>query len=229
MHNLSFSLFSLSFFASVLNEADTIADAFIDKVGVSQFSLEQVREMAQSQIGDPKVVMELAMIGALRGNRPKGGDQIYLSNGDNLDQCIAKNDFYTGGGNPGGKLSLVRLSQAFAEPVVITLQKAYKLGKLKKRFPTNKLPPYLEFMGAGSLQMPPEIRQEHRMFAVEFSEVLARAKGERGKMATMLYDNMERNAEPTRKFQFRGVRLEPISRDVNTWEHLASKLHVDLI
>lgn len=217
-----------TFFASVLSEAETIADAFIDKVGVSQFSLDQVREMAQMKIGNPKVVMELAMIGALRGNRPKGGDQIYLSNGTALDRFMAENDFYTGGGNPGGKLSLVRLSQAFAEPVVLTLQKAHRLGKLKKRFPTNKLPPYLEFMGAGSLQMPPEFRMEHRIFAVEFSDVLGRAKGERGKMATMLYDNMEKNAEPTRKFQFRGIRLEPISRDVTTWEQLAHKLSVEL-
>jgi hypothetical protein len=187
-----------------------------------------VRNEAQQAIGDPKLVVELAIIGALRGNRPRDAARIMLSNGDDLEHYMIVHNFYAGGGGPGDKLSLVRLSQAFAEPVAMCLKKAFDAGKLKKRFLQNKLPPYLEFMGAGSLQMPLEFRGEHRKFAVEFSAVLLNEKGEKGTFNRRMYDSMERSAEKSRRFDFRRARLEAGTYN-GTWEDLARELAVQIV
>jgi hypothetical protein len=124
------------------------------------YSLSKIAKTAMNKIGDPKLVLELAIVGALRGNNPKDGDEIKLCNGSSLsnflDMMQRNGVFYRGreGASTQGageKLTLARLSAAFAEPVARALKKIDAEKPIEKRFRMNKLPAYYEFAGITSL------------------------------------------------------------------------------
>jgi hypothetical protein len=136
-----------------------------------------------------------------------------------LDKLETDGAFYKhkSGEGPKGALTLVRLSYAFAEPVSIAL---FNAKGIKPRFPLNRLPAHLEFMGAGSMKLPDEVRAEHRIFAAEFSNAIG------GTYKAELYDAGVRNAEATTKLK--DFNLEAASQEraalkmspVEIFEHL---------
>jgi hypothetical protein len=204
----------IAFFNQVDSVAATADANFISNIEFKGFDINTIAATAMSKIGDPKLILELAVIGALRGNHPKDSASIVLSNGSNLEAYlqdrVMDGTFHLGesagsrGKGAGGKLTLVRLSHAFAEPVISALQKVHAVRPLTKRFSVNKLPPYMEFMGAGALDLPKHLRQEHLIFAHEFSAAL-RSVG--GSFNEKLYDAACNNAVKTRKLRLDRVDL----------------------
>jgi len=141
------------------------------------YSLTKIAKKAMDKIGDPKLVLELSIIGALRGNDPKNAGDIHLCNGATLasfmDVLVKNGVLSRVGKGAGDKLTLPRLAAAFAEPVAQALKKLHSEKPLDKRFRMNKLPPYYEFSGFGTLTLPPKVRDEHRIFAHEFSKAIS--------------------------------------------------------
>ena len=197
------------FLNEVFSQATQIEAEFISSVEFGGFDLTQVQNTAMETIGNPQLCLQLAIIGAMRGNDPRDADTIRLCNGQHLRQYLDERyrdgSFARQGEKIGAKLTLARLSQAFAEPVIQALMRVHASRPLRKRFPRNKLPPYLEFMGAGSLVMPRAIRNEHRIFAQEFSEALAHVGGS---FNETIYNSMESAASEPRTRIFGSVELE---------------------
>jgi hypothetical protein len=197
------------FLNAVNTEAESITADFITGIEFQGFNIDAIRSKAQDVIGDPRLTIELAIIGAMRGNRPKDMDNIRLSNGQSLGQYLGAQSragtFHVDGeGGPKGRLTLARLSQAFAEAVIVTLMRIHQDRPLTKRFPGNRLPPYLEFMGAGSLTMPDALRAEHKRFAQEFSEALSQVGGS---FDETLYTRMSTAATDPTGLQMRNIPL----------------------
>jgi hypothetical protein len=147
------------------------------------YSLSKIAKTAMNKIGDPKLVLELAIVGALRGNNPKDGDEIKLCNGSSLsnflDMMHRNGVFHRGreGASTQGageKLTLARLSAAFAEPVARALKKIDAEKPIGKRFRMNKLPAYYEFAGFGTLRLSKKMRDEHLIFSHEFSKAIGK-------------------------------------------------------
>ena len=197
------------FLNEIFTQASQIEVEFVSSVEFGGFDLAQVQATAMDTIGNPQLCLQLAIIGAMRGNDPRDSDTIQLANGQSLrrylDERYRDGTFARQGERIGAKLTLARLSQAFAEPVIQALMRVHQRKPLRKRFPRNKLPPYLEFMGAGSLNMPREFRDEHRLFAQEFSEALAHVGGS---FNETIYNAMESSATDPRTRLFSSITLE---------------------
>merc|ERR1711977_514904 len=101
------------------------------------YSLTKIAKKAMDKIGDPKLVLELAIIGAMRGNDPKNAGDIHLCNGASLANfmdVLSKNGVLSRTGKGAGdKLTLSRLSSAFAEPVTQALKKIHSERPLQKK------------------------------------------------------------------------------------------------
>jgi len=199
------------FLAAVNTEAAAVTSDFITGIEFSGFNVEAIRAQALRIIAVTRLTIELSIVGAMRGNRPEDMDSIRLSNGQTLGAYLARQEregnFHVNGeGGPKGRLTLARLSHAFAEAVVTTLKRIHDREKpLLKRFSNNRLPPYLEFMGAGALQLPEDLRREHRVFAQEFSEALATVGGN---FDPALYAKMEAGATATTHLKLDRIRLQ---------------------
>ena len=200
-----------SFLTSMISDSESLDAAFFSDIEFQGFNLELVRQDAMRRIGDHRLVLKLAIIGAMRGNNPKDATTMKVDDRHTLEDYLTMYDFHRGGGTrPGKQLSLTRLAQAFAEPVALSLQRVHETVKpLPKRYMENRLPPYLEFMGAGALQLPPSLRVEHRIFAHEFS-ISVRSQG--GSFNRELYQRMEQNSERTRRLNLNSIKLEGPAR-----------------
>jgi hypothetical protein len=166
--------------------AENASEEFVGEVEFSGgYSLKKLAKDAMNKIGDPKLVLELAIIGAMRGNNPKDAAEIKLCNGSTLESFLdsmqrngifhrGRPGAYTQGA--GDKLTMSRLAAAFAEPVAMSLKKAHSAKPLQKRFKLNKLPPYYEFAAFGTLELSRKMRDEHLIFSHEFSKAISQGK-----------------------------------------------------
>jgi len=171
------------------------------------YSLSKIAKNAMNKIGDPKLVLELAIIGALRGNTPRDASEIKLCNGSSLANfmdMMTKNGVF--GKGPGDKLTLPRLSAAFAEPVAQALKKIHSEKPLEKRFKMNKLPPYYEFSGFGTLRLSPKMRQEHLIYSHEFSKAIG------GTLDEEIYGKMSSDAVTIRSLEVNDSELLNFAR-----------------
>jgi hypothetical protein len=197
------------FINDIFQQAESVDAAFVSSVEFGGFDLDSVRQRAMDVTANPELCLQLAIIGALRGNNPRDSDTIQLCTGQSLrsflDEGYRRGTIAPQGEKIGDKLTLARLSQAFAEPVIQSLMRIHAVRPLRKRFTNNRLPPYMEFMGAGALEMPDAHREEHRVFAQEFSDALASVGGS---FNETLYNAMAQDAETPRALNFRRIPLE---------------------
>lgn len=211
---------------------------FVEDIRHKGFDLGKIVAMGQALGLRNSDLLRMAIVGALRGNKPDNADSIKMSDGSTLDRMLttleAAGKFYArsemgkpGGRGPGGKLTLVRLSYAFAEAVAIAL-KNHK--GLPKRFGLNRLRPHLQFMGAGSLKLPPKVRAEHRLFAREFSAALRDGKVAGAGFNGTLYQAGETNAVTVRMLDLSdGAALDKsFARRSEDTEALGKSLGVDI-
>lgn len=198
-----------SFIKSLITEAASVSPDFVEDVRHKGFDLKKIVAMGQALGLKNSDLLRMSIVGALRGNRPDNASSIKMSNGVSLDAMLIKLEsqgrFFPRseigkGKGPGGKLTLVRLSYAFAEAVAISL-KNHKT--LPRRFGLNRLRPHLQFMGAGSLELPPKVRAEHKLFAREFSAALRDGKVTGASFNATLYQAGETNAVPVRMLDLR--------------------------
>jgi hypothetical protein len=134
-----------------------------------------LKPLARLYIADPFTCIQLACIGAIRGNNPPDSHDICLNNGDSLGSLMEKGirgGWFTNMEEGSGhglqkRLSLTRLSHMFAEIVHQKLHEENQRGRLQKRFHGNRLPASLEFMGAVSMNLVGDYLEEHRKFAWE--------------------------------------------------------------
>lgn len=164
---------------------------------------------ALAEIPDLGLLIELAIIGALRGNTPEDGEEIILCNGQTfmafMEEWATKGVVHYGGETllgPLKRLTPIGLSYAFAEVVALELQVAHDDNHLHKRFHHNRLPSYLEFMGAGSLRLPWRLRQEHLAFARELSSHLESVGG---RFSQRQYDWIRYKSPPLRNLKLGGL------------------------
>jgi hypothetical protein len=188
------------FVKTLTNQATLIDPKFIEEVQFKGYDrnelITQIRELNLPR----QTIIKLAIIGALRGNKPSDSSTIMI-NGQSLEVILTdlenSGSFHKrsmmGTERIGSRLTLVRLSFCLAEAVIIALK---GVRSLPARFPLSKLKPYLQFMGAGSLIMPDEIRVEHEVFAREFSKAIA------GEFNRSLYNKMTNNAHAPRVIKF---------------------------
>jgi hypothetical protein len=176
------------------------------------FSLSKIAKSAMNKIGDPKLVLELAIIGALRGNSPKDASEIKLCNGSSLanfmDMMVKNGVFQLTGKGARDKLTLSRLASAFAEPVAQALKKINSEKPLVKRFKMNKLPAYYEFAGFGSLLLSPKMRQEHLIFSHELSKLISGG----GVLDEEIYGKMSSDAVSIRSLEVSDSELLDFAR-----------------
>ena len=189
-----------SFVQLVTASASSVDPKFIEEVQFKGYDKEELMRKIESLNLPKQVIIKLAVVGALRGNKPSDASSIMI-NERTLDEILTKleneGSFHRrsemGVGKIGSKLTLVRLSFCLAEAVILVLKRA---KSLPTRFPLSKLKPYLQFMGAGSLKMPPEMRTEHEVFAREFSKAIL------GEFNPMLYHKMTTFAHEPQLIKF---------------------------
>jgi len=148
-------------------------EKFLQAVDYKPPSFTFLRRQARLYIGDPRVCLHLAVIGALRGNNPSDSADIEVPGVGQLDLFLdtgVRAGWFTtmsegGGRNLQGRLSMTRLSHLFAPAVLRFLRRNPE--RWQKRYHMNRLPPSMEFMGAASLNLPDEYREQHRIFAWE--------------------------------------------------------------
>jgi len=225
-----------AFIKSLISEASKVSADFVEDVRHKGFDLGKIVAMGQALGVKNGDLLRMAVVGALRGNRPDNADSIKMSSGTLeglLSKLEADGKFYPrsmigndGGKGPGGKLTLVRLSYAFAEAVAIAL-KNHKA--LPRRFGLNRLRPHLQFMGAGSLALPPKVRAEHKLFAREFSAALRDGNVKGASFNGTLYSAGETNAVKVRMLDLSdGAALDlSFSRRTEDAEALGKSLNVD--
>jgi hypothetical protein len=206
-------------FIDLIDKAsDEISSTFVGELEFSGgYSLKGIAKSAMEKIGDPQLVLEIAIIGALKGNFPRDSHEIKLCNGASYDSfmdAMQRNGIFhrgkqgASGQAIGDKLTPVRLAAAFAEPIAATLKKAHSSKPMRKRFKWNKLPPYYEFAGFGTLRLPQKLRDEHLVFSHEFSKAISNG----GTLDTNIYDKMASDAVELRRLKIFDEELIPTSR-----------------
>jgi len=225
-----------SFIKSLLSEAQKVSADFVEDIRHKGFDINKIVALGQALGINNADLLRMAIVGGLRGNKPDNADSIKMSNGS-LDQVLAKfeasGNFYPrsmigagDGKGPGGKLTLVRLSYAFAEAVAIAL-KNHKT--LPRRFALTRLRPHLQFMGAGSLRLPPKVRAEHKLFAREFSAALRDGGVKGAGFNNTLYAAGETNAVAVRMLDLSDAAALDMSfsRPTEDTELLGKQLNID--
>jgi hypothetical protein len=141
------------------------------------FNREDTLKQLFSLIKDKKIVYELIVVGALRG--PQAGSRIKLSNGMTPNEM----GIPASGQKGTKKLSMNKIVSATADIAAWFL----KNMNVSKRIP-NELPGWLQFPGAGSIRLPPNLRALHLEFSKRFSTLIGGAFNEN------IYATMESNS-----------------------------------
>jgi hypothetical protein len=141
------------------------------------FSREETLKQLYVLVKDKKIVYELIVLGALRG--PQAGSKIKLSNGlTPIEMRISAS------GQKGKKtLSMNKIVSSTADIAAWFL----KNMNAPKRI-SSELPGWLQFPGAGSIKLPPNLRILHIEFSKKFSTLIGGAFNEN------IYSAMESNA-----------------------------------
>lgn len=224
-----------AFIKSLLTEAGRVSSDFVEDIRHKGFDLGKIIAMAQALGLKNDDLLRMAIVGALRGNKPDNAVAIKMNGGISLDAMLSKleadgkffpRSMIGQGKGPGGKLTLVRLSYAFAEAVAIALRNH---KSLPRRFSMTRLRPHLQFMGAGSLQLPPKVRAEHKLFAREFSAALRDGKVDGARFNGTLYAAGETNAVAVRMLDLsdRAALDNSFSRASEDAEALGRGLNID--
>jgi hypothetical protein len=141
------------------------------------FNREEILKQLAIGVKDKRVVIELIIVGALRG--PRAGSLIKLSNGKtSVDLGIPAS-----GGQGSKILTLNKIVSATADLA------AYYLKKMKapKRIQSD-LPGWLQFPSAGSIRLPNNLRILHLEFSKRFSTLIG------GEFQETIYTQMENNS-----------------------------------
>jgi hypothetical protein len=148
-----------------------------DEFKYQGFDRKPILEALKKTFPDPKVAIQAVLICALRG-------PIQASKGKLLDGRTLQSVGIPGSGLKGTKgLSCSRITAATADLA------AYYLRRLDAPKRLNvSCPGWLQFPSAGSIRLPPDLREQHREFAIKFSETIG------GEFSDAIYQQMVANA-----------------------------------
>jgi len=151
-------------------------------------------------VPDPKEVMQIVMVCALRG--PKRAAQVKLHSGRTIESYKIPSS-----GQKGTKrISCQRITAATADLAAYFLKKA----NVPKRLNVD-CPAWLQFPSAGSITLPDDLRVQHIEFSRKFSEVIG------GSFSDQIYQQMMLNSylEPSLKL-FDVSPIKILSSDSST-------------
>lgn len=148
-----------------------------DDIKFIGFNRDEMLSKLADLIDDPKVAVEAILVCSLRG--PRKAENVKLSNGKTLRQMGIPASDQKGTKN----LSCQRISSSTADLAAFYFKKL----KVPKRIEMD-LPGWLQFPTAGSIKMPPEVREKHKIFNKVFSEKIG------GEFNEDIYNQMVQNA-----------------------------------
>ena len=142
------------------------------------FNRDEVIAQLKVQCPDPNLSLQLIIVTALRGPKAAGG--IKLLNGKTPNEL----GIPSSGGKNQKKLTLSKILAATADIAAFFLKRM----NVQKRVVGSALPGWLQFPSAGSINLPPKLREQHREFSVQFSSLIG------GEFNENIYEQMVHNA-----------------------------------
>jgi len=166
-----------SLYNSKLLSLEELADIY-DSIRYIGFNRELMLFKMEAILKDPKICVQAIIACALRG--PQAASILKLKNGKSLaDMGIP------GSGKMGTEdLSCQRIASSTADLAAFYMKEL----NVPKRIQALDCPGWLQFPTAGSIKLPANLRDQHRIFAAEFSKVIG------GVFREDIYRQMSENA-----------------------------------
>lgn len=156
---------------------EELSDVY-DSIRYIGFNRELMLFKLEALIPDQKIAAQVIIACALRG--PQAASRLKMKNGRTITEMGIP-----GSGKMGTEdLSCQRIASSTADLAAFYLKQL----NIPKRIGRLECPAWLQFPSAGSIKLPPDLRQQHREFSAEFSKVIG------GIYRDDIYNMMESNS-----------------------------------
>jgi len=165
-----------SLYNQLLSDEDLVS--IYDAVRYKGFDRKLVLAKLYKTLNDKKQCTEAIILCALRG--PQAAAKTKMSNGRTLESMGIRGS----GGKGSEDLTCQRITAATADLACYYLKRL----NVPKRIGNHELPGWLQNPSAGSIDLPPRLRELHRDFSIRFSKIIG------GEFNEQIYDQMMANA-----------------------------------
>jgi len=171
-------------------DTDAISEDFLNQMKENfeykGFNQIEVLKNLYKLINDPKVVIQIIVVGALRG--PVAGSKVRLLNGKTVTELGIQPNGSRGNNK---QLTMGKIVASTADLAAWYLKQMNVKPRIK-----SDLPAWLQFPSAGSIKMPERYRLLHKEFSIEFSKKIG------GGFNEDIYNQMEANQYLNEKLRF---------------------------